>query len=183
LIVGDSVILGLLIALAWFEVPGEIERQNRAGKPYAQAFREVVGGLDDAAAALAVRAIRDQPALISEDDARRYVIEKDMHLGPLCGLVVRPKKAPARLATLLELTIYADWDTLLNFSARMAASRGYAAVIALVRGKGCSEGQPIPYATNPDDAAAAIDWINGSLENEKTKDETPMPMIRRLRYL
>jgi uncharacterized protein len=159
LIVEDTMILGLLIALAWFEVPAEIDRQTRAGKPYAQAFREVVGGLDDATAALAVRAIRDQPALISEDDARRYVIEKDVHLGPLCGLVVRPRKAPARLATLLELTIYADWDTLLKFSARIAASHGYAAVIALVRGKACSEGQPIPYATNPDDAAAAIEWI------------------------
>ncbi|HET7787492.1 MAG TPA: CocE/NonD family hydrolase [Myxococcales bacterium] len=151
--------LALLLALAWFEVPKEIERQTAAGKPYAQAFREVVGSLDDVAAAYAVRAIRDQPALVAEDDARRYVIEKDVQIGPLCGLVVRPRKAPARLATLLELTIYADWDTLLAFSARMAASHGYAAVVALVRGKGCGEGQPVPYATNPDDAVAAIDWI------------------------
>jgi predicted acyl esterase len=152
-------ILGLLLALAWFEAPREIERRTRAGKPYAAAFREVIGGLDDAAAALAVRAIDGQPELIAEDDARRYLIEKDVHLGPLCGLVVRPRKAPAKLATLLELTIYADWNTLLKFSARMAASRGYAAVIALVRGKGCSDGQPVPYVTNPDDAVAAIDWI------------------------
>jgi hypothetical protein len=71
--VEGSVILGLLIALAWYEVPGEIDPQTRAGKPYAQAFREVVGGLDDATAALAARAIRDQPALISEDDSRRYL--------------------------------------------------------------------------------------------------------------
>src|SRR5690242_2384117 len=111
-------ILGLLLALAWSEVPREIERQARAGKPYAEAFREVVGGLDDATAALAVRAIRDQPALVAEDDARRYTIEKNVHMGPLCGLVVRPKKAAAsKLPTLLELTIYADWDTLLKFSA------------------------------------------------------------------
>jgi uncharacterized protein len=34
-----------------------------------------------------------------------------------------------------------------------------AAVIALVRGKGCGEGEVVPYVTNPDDAAAAIDWI------------------------
>jgi predicted acyl esterase len=152
--------LGLLLAVAWFEAPQDIDRRVRAGEPYAQAFREVVGALDDAAAARAVRAITDQPALVAEDDARRYVMEKDVHIGPLCGLVVRPKKARARLATLLELTIYADWDMLLRFSARMAASRGYAAVIVLVRGKGCSEGQPIPYVTNPDDAVAAIDWIS-----------------------
>ena len=152
-------ILGLLLAIAWFEAPREIERRVRAGKPYAQAFRDVIGGLDDVAAAQAVRAIHDQATLIAEDDARRYVIEKDVHLGSLCGLVVRPRNAPAKLATLLELTIYADWDTLLSFSARMAASRGYAAVIALVQGKGCSEGQPVPYATNPDDAVAAIGWI------------------------
>lgn len=155
-------ILALLLALAWFEVPREIERQTRAGKPYAEAFRAVVGGLDDATAALAVRAIRDQPDLVAEDDARRYTIEKNVHMGPLCGLVVRPRKAATpKLPALLELTIYADWDTLLKFSARMAASRGYAAVVALVRGKGCSEGEPVPYVTNPDDAVAAIDWITG----------------------
>lgn len=82
-----------------------------------------------------------------------------MRIGPLCGLVVRPKNAPAKLATLLELTIYADPDVLMRFSARVPASRGYAAVVALVRGKGCSDGQPVPYATNSDDAVAAIDWI------------------------
>jgi hypothetical protein len=151
--------LGLLLAVAWFEAPQEIALQARAGKPYAQAFREVIGSLDDAAAALAVRAITDQPALVAEDDARRYLIEKDVRIGPLCGLVVRPKNAPAKLATLLELTIYADRDVLMRFRARVAASRGYAAVVALVRGKGCSDGQPVPYATNPDDAVAAIEWI------------------------
>src|SRR2546429_304188 len=50
-------ILGLLLAVAWFEAPREIERRTRAGKPYAEAFREVIGGLDEAAAALAVAAI------------------------------------------------------------------------------------------------------------------------------
>ena len=70
-------------------------------------------------------------------------------MGRLCGLVVRPRKAPPKLATLLELTIYADWDTLLAFSARMAASRGYAAVIALVRGKGCGEGAAGPLRHQP----------------------------------
>ena len=51
--------LALLLALAWFEVPGKIERRTAAGMPYAQAFRQVVGSLDDVAAAYAVRAIRD----------------------------------------------------------------------------------------------------------------------------
>ncbi|HEY2029204.1 MAG TPA: CocE/NonD family hydrolase, partial [Myxococcales bacterium] len=151
--------MGLLLALAWFEAPQEIERQARAGKPYAQAFREVVGALDEAAAARAVRAIDGHADLVSEDDARRYVIERDVHVGPLCALVVRPRHAAAKQPTLLELTIYADWDVLMRFSARMAASRGYAAVIALVRGKGCSAGQPVPYVTNADDAVTAIDWI------------------------
>jgi len=65
--------LGLLLAVAWFEAPQEIALQARAGKPYAQAFREVIGSLDDAAAALAVRGITDRPTLVAEDDARRYV--------------------------------------------------------------------------------------------------------------
>ena len=154
-------LLAVVLALSWSDVPREIDRRTGAGTPYAQAFRDVFAGLDDVTAALAARAIRGQPALVAEDDARRYVVEKDVHLGPLCGLVVRPKNAAAKLPALLELTIYADWTSLMSFSARMAASHGYAAVIALVRGKGCSEGRPVPYVTNADDAVAAIDWIAG----------------------
>src|SRR5438105_9599068 len=33
-----AMILGLLLAVAWFEAPKEIERRTRAGKPYAEAF-------------------------------------------------------------------------------------------------------------------------------------------------
>ena len=103
--------------------------------------------------------------LIFEDDARRYTIEKDVQVkmpdgGIVCALIVRPRNAPARLPALLEFTIYADPDDNLRFSARPAASHGYAGIEGLVRGKGCSPGQPAPYERDANDIAALIDWIS-----------------------
>ena len=44
--------------------------------------------------------------------------------------------------------------------ARRAASNGYAAVVGLTRGKGCSPDKPVPYEHDGFDAAALIDWIS-----------------------
>jgi uncharacterized protein len=99
--------------------------------------------------------------LIAEDDARRYTVEKDVTVpvpgGSICTLIIRPlgdHKSPA----LLQFTIYNDPVTLLR-DARRSASNDYVGVIGLVRGKGCSPGEIIPYERDGHDAAALVDWI------------------------
>ena len=100
--------------------------------------------------------------LIAEDDARRYTIQKDVLVampdgGSVCALIVRPSGA-AKLPALLQFTIYNDSVTLLR-DARRSASNGYVGVIGLVRGKGCSSGEVVPYEHDGADAAALVDWI------------------------
>ena len=100
--------------------------------------------------------------LIAEDDARRYTVQKDVTLalpdgGSLCAFIVRPRGA-AKLPALLQFTIYNDTVTLLR-DARRSASNEYVGVIGLVRGKGCSPGEIIPYEHDGADAAALVDWI------------------------
>ncbi len=102
-------------------------------------------------------------ALVAEEDARRYLITKDVLVktpddAAICALVVRPRRAPARRASLLEFTIYADSTTILN-EARRSASNGYVGVTGLTRGKGCSPDAPVPYEHDGADASALIDWI------------------------
>jgi uncharacterized protein len=101
------------------------------------------------------------PALIEADDARRYLIQKDLSLpvqgATLCVMTVRPKN-PAHLPTLLQFTIYNDPGSLLR-EARRAASNGYVGAIGLTRGKGCSPDPIVPYEHDGADAAALIDWI------------------------
>jgi len=102
-------------------------------------------------------------ALIEEDDRRRYVIDKDVGVrtpdgATVCALVVRPRAASGRLPTLLNFTIYADPSRTLS-EARRTAANGYAGVVGLTRGKGCSPDQPVPYEHDGSDAAALIDWI------------------------
>lgn len=102
-------------------------------------------------------------ALIEEDDRRRYVVDKDVGVrtpdgATVCALVVRPRAASGRLPALLDFTIYADPGRTLS-EARRTASNGYAGVVGLTRGKGCSPDQPVPYEHDGSDAAALIDWI------------------------
>jgi putative CocE/NonD family hydrolase len=102
-------------------------------------------------------------ALIAEDDERRYVIDHEVAVATnratLCALVVRPRNLrDQRLPTLLNFTIYADPATMMN-EARRTASHGYAGVIGLTRGKGCSPDVPVPYEHDGTDAAALVDWI------------------------
>jgi uncharacterized protein len=77
----------------------------------------------------------------------------------VCALIVRPRQA-APLPTLLQFTIYNDAEAMLR-DARRAASKGYAGVIGLTRGKGCSADEIVPYEHDGADAAALIDWIAG----------------------
>jgi putative CocE/NonD family hydrolase len=103
------------------------------------------------------------PSLIAEDDARRYVIEKDVQVktadgATVCALIVRPRAPSRPLPTLLNFTIYADPKV--NFiEGRRSASNGYAGVVGLTRGKECSPDQLIPYEHDGSDSSALIDWI------------------------
>ena len=113
-----------------------------------QAYRGFTGFIDE---------------LSDEDDRRRYVIEKDIAIrmpdgGIVCALAVRPRTT-VRIPTLLNFTIYADPANNFN-EARRTASNGFAGVVALTRGKGCSPNTPIPYVSDGADAAAVIDWIS-----------------------
>lgn len=103
------------------------------------------------------------PALNAADDARRYLIQRDLAVvtpdgATVCATVVRPRSAAGRLPTLLNFTIYADPITTLN-EARRSASNGYVGVTGTSRGKACSRDVAVPYEHDGDDAAALIDWI------------------------
>jgi uncharacterized protein len=108
--------------------------------------------------------------LFAEDDHRRYIIDQDIQIrtpdnATICVMVIRPRSLSGRLPTLLSFTIYADPSSPLEVrpmldEARRAASNGYAAVVGLTRGKGCSPDKPIPYEHDGADAAVLIDWIS-----------------------
>jgi len=100
--------------------------------------------------------------LIAEDDAHRYLIDRDVAVATpdgsiVCALIVRPAQQ-ATLPALLQFTIYNDPGTLFR-EARRAASNGYVGVMALTRGKGCSPATIVPYEHDGADAAAVVDWI------------------------
>ena len=102
------------------------------------------------------------PALRDEDDARRYVVARDVPVktpdgATVCTIVVRPRTA-RKLPALLNFTIYADPQVKYD-EARRAASNGFAGVIGSTRGKGCSPDRPVPYEHDGADAAALVDWI------------------------
>ena len=103
------------------------------------------------------------PPLVESEDARRYVIDRDVLIKTLdgasiCALVVRPRTGEVMLPALLNFTIYADPIALMN-EARRTASNGYAGVEGLTRGKGCSPDKPAPYEHDGADADALINWI------------------------
>jgi putative CocE/NonD family hydrolase len=113
--------------------------------------REVYGAFGSASA-----------ALIAQDDARRYAVQKDVAVATpdgagICALIVRPLRE-GKLPALLHFTIYNDEGSLFR-EARRAASNGYAGVIGLTRGKGCSSGEVVPYEHDGADAALLVDWV------------------------
>ena len=142
------------------DLEGTLERQ--AGKPTAQ--------VDEALALLRAYQVATSyelsgplaGELVAADDERRYVVERDIRVpardgATLCALVVRPRVA-GRLPALLNFTIYAD--PIQNMAeARRTASHGYAGVVGLTRGKGCSPQEPVPYEHDGVDAATVVDWI------------------------
>ncbi|HVD59575.1 MAG TPA: CocE/NonD family hydrolase, partial [Gemmatimonadaceae bacterium] len=100
--------------------------------------------------------------LIDADDARRYIITRDILVrtpqdGAVCALVYRPRNAKGKVTALLNFTIYESDQ--ITFEARRTASNGYAGVEGLTRGKGCSPNKPVSHEYDGIDAAALIDWI------------------------
>mgnify|MGYP003592451936 CR=1 FL=1 len=103
------------------------------------------------------------PALLAEDEARRYRIERQVLIRTPDGtqistLVVRAKSVQGRQPTLLGFTVYANDDWALA-DAKAVAAHGYHAVVAYSRGKGASPDKIAPFEHDGDDAAAVIDWI------------------------
>jgi putative CocE/NonD family hydrolase len=113
----------------------------------------------------AARSLEPFVAEISaENDQRRYIVDREVAVrtpdsGIICSVVVRPKAATKRLTTLLQFTIYANADQILS-DARQSAAHGYAGVVGLTRGKGCSPGTPVPYVGDGADADVLINWIS-----------------------
>ena len=102
--------------------------------------------------------------LIAEDDARRYVADKDILIktpdgAHVAAIILRPKSAGAPSPALLVFTIYADDERYFS-EARKSAARGYVGVVAYTRGKGRSPDTPVPYEHDGEDARAVIDWIS-----------------------
>jgi putative CocE/NonD family hydrolase len=116
------------------------------------------------AALQATRALAPQLAkLLEEDDARRYIVMRDVLVpsvggGQNCVIVVRPRKGPARQPALLQFSVYAsDFN---EWEARRTAANGYVGVEGMTRGKRCSPNQPLSHEYDGADAAAVIDWIS-----------------------
>jgi putative CocE/NonD family hydrolase len=102
-------------------------------------------------------------ALIQEDDAKRYVIQRDVQVrtadgATLCTLIVRSKHATGPQPTALNFTVYAGPDEM--GKARQAAVHGYVGVVADARGKACSPDQILPWEVEAQDTYGVIDWIS-----------------------
>lgn len=102
-------------------------------------------------------------ALVAEDDARRYVVERNVAVttvdqATVCVFIARPRSTRGPLPSLMQFTIYADSAPSLR-DALLTAAHGYAGVLAHSRGKACSPDEIEPYRYDGMDAAAVIDWI------------------------
>lgn len=105
-------------------------------------------------------------ALIREDDAKRYVVQRDVQINAgdgatLCALIVRSKRVTGRQPTALNFTIYTGLNEM--GKARQAAVHGYVGVVADARGKGCSSDEIPPWEVEAQDAYGLIDWISKQL--------------------
>src|SRR5579872_680599 len=101
-------------------------------------------------------------ALAPPAQSANYIIDRDVLVptedgAKLCALIVRPAGV-ARRPTALEFTIYVNPEGDLE-RLEYAADRGYAGVLAYVRGKACSPQSIAPYEHDGRDANSVIDWI------------------------
>lgn len=109
-------------------------------------------------------AVAMAPALVREDEERRFVID-DAALIPaaegvlLSAHVARSRTVQGALPAAMLFTIYTD-PAQNRMQALQAAARGYAGVVVDARGKRLGTGVIAPYEHEGEDATAAIDWIS-----------------------
>jgi len=99
-------------------------------------------------------------ALNAEEDRRRYESEENVAIKgadgvSLSALLVRPRSSSKPLPTLLEFTNEVDAP---NY-AKETAAHGYVGIVAYARGMRGSEGMPVPYEHDGEDARTVIEWI------------------------
>lgn len=111
-----------------------------------------------------IPAVALAPALIREDQEKRFEISDDVLIPAKDGVVLsahvaRPRGARAPLPAAMLFTIYTD-PPRNRSQAAMAAARGYVGVVVDARGKRLGTGEVAPYEREGEDGNAAIDWIS-----------------------
>ena len=100
--------------------------------------------------------------LLRADLDRRFIVDDHLAIptadgGRIAAILVRPR-APAKVTSLLDFTIYAQHFFGIAGAVEMAGN-GYAGMTAYSRGKEWSPGPLEPYVHDGADAAAVIDWL------------------------
>jgi len=104
-----------------------------------------------------------EESLVSDDDSRRYIVDTHVLIhardgATLSAIVIRPGRHTGRLPAALSAGIETAPQFEL-YSARYAASRGYAGVYSDTRGKRLSPDAIVPYEDDARDIYWVIDWI------------------------
>lgn len=104
------------------------------------------------------------PALIEEDEERRFLIDDEVQIPAANGIILsahvaRSRRAPLPQPAAMLFTIYTD-PAQNRGQALLAAAHGYAGVVVDARGKRLGTGEIAPYEHEGEDATAAIDWIS-----------------------
>lgn len=110
------------------------------------------------------------PALIEQDEERRFVINDEVQIPAGDGIVLsahvaRSRRAPSPQPAAMLFTIY-PYPAQNRGQALMAAAHGYAGVVVDARGKRLGTGEIAPYEHEGEDANAAIDWISRQAWND-----------------
>jgi putative CocE/NonD family hydrolase len=104
---------------------------------------------------------------IKRDENKRYLIKEEVIVsardGAEISVITARKRDAAPMPAVLEFTIYADASNVND--ALLAASKGYAGVVATSRGKRLSKDTIAPYKYEYKDVYAVIDWISKQVWN------------------
>ncbi len=99
---------------------------------------------------------------IERDENRRYIIKEEVIISAIDGaeltVITALKRDAAPMPAILVFTIYADASNVND--ALLAASKGYAGVVATSRGKRLSKGAIEPFKHEFKDVYTVIDWIS-----------------------
>ncbi len=99
---------------------------------------------------------------IERDENKRYLIKEEVIVsardGAEISVITARKRDAAPMPAILVFTIYADGSNLND--ALLAASKGYAGVVATSRGKRGSKDPIEPFKYEYKDVYAVIDWIS-----------------------